>query len=359
MKKFFYVALAATLLAAGCQKTEIINKVGDSISFSSEMGKLTKAGTNDLTSLKAQSFSVWAYYAGDDKNTAGNDTHKVYDEIANVCVSFGTNEKWGTTEQYYWPGVEKELIFFAVSADAATIGETTFEADGTETSTSKVTINEDRTALTITEFVVSPDSPNVDLMVADIVQQHQGDKIVDLSFHHTLAKVEFMFKTITNDDNLTVTVKSLEVGGIKTTGTFSTVERPQTKADETTGDQPETPAYSGAQTPVGFFWYPEGEGKTFSVKKQGAPDEFVLDDDYETYSSWMVIPQSIATTTVTVKYTIGDKEFESIFDLFTQNLTEWKSNQYVAYRITLAPNLITFNPSVEDWDEVKNVDSIN
>ena len=34
MKKFFFVALAATLLAAGCQKTEVINPVGGrSMSF--------------------------------------------------------------------------------------------------------------------------------------------------------------------------------------------------------------------------------------------------------------------------------------------------------------------------------------
>jgi hypothetical protein len=381
MKKIFFVALGATLLAASCQKTEIINPVGDKISFSSEMGKLTKAeGTGDLTTLKAQDFSVWAYYVTDDKNTAGDDTHKVYDKIANVKVTDDQNGKWTTTEQYYWPGVGKELIFFAVSADEATIGSTTFDADGeVATNTSKVDINADRNALTIKDFTVNPASPNVDLMVADIVQQHQGDKVVDLNFHHTLAKVEFMFQTITNEDNLTVTVNSLTVAGIKTVGTFSTTQPVQTKADDATGDdttgddttgnenEPEnpgttTPAYSGTQTEVGFYWGGQTTPEVFSVKKADAPAPFVLDDDYQTYSSWLVIPQDISTSTVTVNYTIGEKTFDSIFNLYTtgQNpLTEWKPNQYVAYRITLAPNLITFSPSVEDWDDVDNRDMVN
>lgn len=364
MKKIFFVAIAATLLAAGCQKTEIINEVGDTINFSSEMGKLTKAGTGDLTTLKAQDFSVWAYYAADDKNTSVDDTYNVYDEIDNVRVTDGTNDKWGTVEQYYWPGVGKELIFFAVSADDVTIGETTYnEAGEVATNTSKVEVNADRSALTIKDFTVAPATPNVDLMVADIVQQHQGDKVVDLDFHHTLAKVEFLFKTITNEDNLTVTVNSLTVGGVKTVGTFSTVQPTQTKAE---GDYTEggssTPAYSGKKTPVGFFWTDQKEPRDFSVRKTDAPASFVLDDDYEVYSSWLVIPQSIATTTVTVNYTIGEKTFDSIFNLYTEGtnpLTEWKANQYVAYRITLAPNLITFNPSVEDWDEANNVDMVN
>jgi amino acid transporter len=49
MKKIFYVALSATLLAAGCQKTEVLNPVGEpTMTFTTGMGKLTKAvGTAD------------------------------------------------------------------------------------------------------------------------------------------------------------------------------------------------------------------------------------------------------------------------------------------------------------------------
>ena len=366
MKKILFVAFAATLLAAGCQKTEIINSVrGDAMTFSTGMSKLTKAdNTGDLTTLKAQDFSVWAYYAADDQHTAPDDKWKVYDKIANVKVSDNDAGKWGTTEQYYWPGVGKELIFFAVSADETTIGTTTFDTDGTETTTSKVKISDDRTSLEIENFEVNNEAPYVDLMIADVVQQHQGDKVVDLNFHHALAKVEFLFKTITNEDNLTVTVDSLSVADVKTKGTFSTVQSTQAKSgDDTTGDDTTgggtTTTYSGTQTEVGFYWTGQDVPKAFSVKNTGAPESFVLTDEYQTYSTWMVIPQGISTTKVTVNYTIGEKTFNSIFDLYTTDLTKWEPNQYIAYRITLAPNLITFNPSVDDWDPVQNEDRIN
>ena len=366
MKKILFVAFAATLLAAGCQKTEIINSVrGDAMTFSTGMSKLTKAdNTGDLTTLKAQDFSVWAYYAADDQHTAPDDKWKVYDKIANVKVSDNDAGKWGTTEQYYWPGVGKELIFFAVSADETTIGTTTFDTDGTETTTSKVKISDDRTSLEIENFEVNNEAPYVDLMIADVVQQHQGDKVVDLNFHHALAKVEFLFKTITNEDNLTVTVDSLSVADVKTKGTFSTVQSTQAKSgDDTTGDDTTgggtTTTYSGTQTEVGFYWTGQDVPKAFSVKNTGAPESFVLTDEYQTYSTWMVIPQGISTTKVTVNYTIGKKTFNSIFDLYTTDLTKWEPNQYIAYRITLAPNLITFNPSVDDWDPVQNEDRIN
>lgn len=366
MKKILFVAFAATLLAAGCQKTEIINHVpGDAMTFSTGMSKLTKAdNTGDLTTLKAQDFSVWAYYAADDQHTAADDKSKVYDKIANVKVSDNDAGKWGTTEQYYWPGVGKELIFFAVSADETTIGTTTFDTDGTETTTSKVKISDDRTSLEIENFEVNNEAPYVDLMIADVVQQHQGDKVVDLNFHHALAKVEFLFKTITNEDNLTVTVNSLSVADVKTKGTFSTVQSTQAKSgDDTTGDDTTgggtTTTYSGTQTEVGFYWTGQDVAKAFSVKNKDALESFVLTDEYQTYSTWMVIPQGISTTKVTVNYTIGGKTFDSIFDLYTTDLTKWEPNQYIAYRITLAPNLITFNPSVDDWDPVQNEDRIN
>ena len=82
MKKILFVALGATLLAVGCQKTEIINRVGDRIGFTSEMGKLTKSvGTATANgegedNLKAQDFNIWAYYVADDANTTADDTNK-------------------------------------------------------------------------------------------------------------------------------------------------------------------------------------------------------------------------------------------------------------------------------------------
>ena len=109
MKKIFFVAISATLLAAGCQKTEIINHVGgDVMSFSTDMGKLTKAdGTadadnNGMTNLKAQVFRVWASYVEAAAQTgAAADTFN--DGMENSLVTYelkDSKDTWSTDKQY-------------------------------------------------------------------------------------------------------------------------------------------------------------------------------------------------------------------------------------------------------------------
>ena len=362
MKKILFVALAATLLAAGCQKTEIINPVGNPIGFSTGLNKLTKADDattpDPLATLKTQSFSVWAFYAADDEHTTVDDTNAPYGGIENTPVTFSTTtSKWGTTEQYYWPGVGKELKFFAASADAATIG--TKES-------SKVSISDDRTTMTITDFIVNPSDPTVDLMVADIVQQHQDDKVVDMTFHHALSKVEFIFKTITNEDNLTVVVNSLSVADLATKGTFTTAapaptptpgdEEPETPATRADGDAGATTAYQGAVTEVSMNWTSVTVPQPFN--KPLNAETMTLTNEPQVFSSWLVLPQPIAGKTVTVSYVIGEKPFTSVFKL-DKGLTAWNPNQQIKYTITLAPNLITFNPTVDEWDVPTDIEHQN
>ena len=90
MKKIFSIALAATLLAAGCQKTEVIglddSKTGPAMTFSTEMKKITKVvedATRDAT-LHTQGFYLWAYAdfteaQMENSTNVGNDL--IYDNI--------------------------------------------------------------------------------------------------------------------------------------------------------------------------------------------------------------------------------------------------------------------------------------
>ena len=89
MKKILFVAASAILLAAGCQKTEVLNQaVGDPMTFSTEMSKLTKSATADgMDNLKAQNFKVWAYTAYEDALNKVN-RGQVYKEINGIQVSY-------------------------------------------------------------------------------------------------------------------------------------------------------------------------------------------------------------------------------------------------------------------------------
>lgn len=359
MKKIFFVALAATLLAAGCQKTEIINRVGDAMTFSTEMGKLTKADGTPLASnggeanLKAQDFRVWAYYVADDANTgalAGAD----YDGMVNSPVTYTkTSDSWDTDKQYYWPGKDKELKFFAVSADAATYG--TGE-------NSKIAPSEDRTTLDITGFTVSNTAPDTDLMVADFVTQSQNtkenDKSVSLNFRHALTKVEFLFKTggtAEKPQETKVWVQNITVTGINTVADLNV-------------DDSHNFTWSNRTTPLPFSdKYVMGETDealpTDLVKIEGQADDNIamqLTHTAQTFATWLVIPQDVkkaaaegATAVdlqVEVLYVMGNRQFKASFPLGKDgDLDEWKENQYVKYNVTLTPNLISFVPSVSPW----------
>ena len=370
MKKILFVALAATLLAAGCQKTEIINPVGNAIGFSTGLNKLTKASDADNTgtvNLQEQNFRVWAYGAYEDPNTTTEEQNAIYDGIENLAVNYAAaTTSWGTEQEYYWPGVEKELKFFAVSADAAFLG-----TSGT-TSTS-VTVTPGATlaaaTMTIKDFVVENNvtngGPNADLMVADFVQQHQDDKVVDLTFHHALSKVEFVFKTLAATGTETapqVYVQSLSVADLASKGTLTVAAPAAATADETT-DEGTTQSYQATVQPVEFNWgtpsvpviftddwntevtLPEGVDATAATDNKA----MLLTVEPQTFTTWLMLPQNIEGKKVSITYIINKRQFTSIFALDKNNLKAWDDNQHIKYTVTLAPNVISFNPTVQDW----------
>ena len=252
-------------------------------------------------------------------------------------------------------------------------------------------IGEDFNSMTIADFEVQPGAYNTDLMVADFVQQHQGDKVVDLKFHHALSKIQFVFKTVATGD-ATVYVQDLVVKDLETKGTLSVVpEAPATTLaeDETT--------YVGVVSPVAFTWtLPANTADAPSATLKQFADDWTTavvtdataagyDEDFptkidgedatdadkvamkvtatgtesQTFTTWLMLPQSIEGKKVEITYLINERKFTSIFPLETASLKAWEDNQYVKYTITLAPNLISFNPSVEDWANPEDVDYQN
>lgn len=410
MKKILFVAFAATLLAAGCQKTEIINRVGDAMTFSTEMGKLTKSANPDATNdgyvnLDAQNFKVWAYYAYTDAlNSVDFGTN--YDGMKGLDVGYVYNAETKeasceTEKEYYWPGTGKDLDFFAVSTEQTWADNHTIEGTGTAPESGVyVTLNNltgaegaevypETREITVHNYVVNNANPNDDLMVADFVRQNQDEnsKAVNLNFHHTLSKVEFLFKTKTptaDEAPLRVLVQSVSVTGLNNEGTLTVkasypdTERPAkeenveyvdaivypvnfdwgtTTGDVTFNDDYVTPytewtwgtgtdASSKIELVNGTEIDPLNltEGQTFDNTA------LLLDDEAEVFTTWLMMPQSVEGKTVTVTYIINSRQFTSVFAL-DKNLNEkrWAVNQHIKYTVTLTPNVISFTPTVEDW----------
>ena len=366
MKKILFVAISATLLAAGCQKTEIINQVpGEALTFSTHMGKLTKASDAESTgevNLYEQDFKVWAFKAYADA-VNGDKLGQVYDNMTAIDVTSTDGVEWGTELDYYWPGVEKELDFFAVSTGATWAApEATDENGATIPAVAGISVDiegEGEAAgsrkLTVNDYVVNHDYPNDDLMVAEFVRQHQGmnEKNVKLHFKHALAKVQFKFLTTAPAEDV-VNVNSLAVAGLKTSGTLA-VSETATGYEDNTG-----------RVEVELEWTPEDATAEFTDDKDGA---ITLTAEAAEFATWLVLPQDITGKTVAINYTINGRTFDQVFALTREAVTEvtddagnvttpgkaaftsWDINQVVTYTINLTPNRITFKPSVEDWAE--------
>lgn len=362
MKKILFVATAATLLAAGCQKTEVINPVSPTgepaMSFSTGMSKLTKAPDAENggeLNLQEQNFKVWAFCAYEDAINSveyGN----VYDGISAIDVTYNKEGemagKWTTGTEYYWPGTAKSLDFFAVSTsntwevkDGATV--TTEGHSAVITNPGIQTIGADVRSLTLNNYVVDNTDPNDDLMVAEFVRQDQSmnDKNVKLHFKHALAKVQFKFLTNATATDV-VSVNSLKVTGLKTTGNLTVTETAENYGtDDNTG-----------RVKVALAWTPDDAVTAEFTDDNGG--SLQLTGEAQEYATWLVLPQNISAKTVEINYTINSRTFDQTFaltrgeDTTTDNeddFVEWGINQVITYTVNLSPNKITFTPSVEDW----------
>lgn len=374
MKKILFAAFAATLLTAGCQKTEVILPEGPTegslMSFSTEMSKLTKsdpAATADadaegMYNLRAQEFKVWAYCDYEDTNIDGTELDQIYDGMAGLDIKYDRpadhkdtdDDKgtWAPEKQYYWPSAGKYLRFFAVS------GVSNGVAIDLQRSQDKTTASP---ILTINNYTVDNTDPNTDLMVADFIRKDKsGEKQVTFNFRHALSKVQFQFKTEGSEAD--VYIQSLSVAGVKTVANLEVTEN--------TGSEKES-------KPMKFTWGIPDYAKPFTddcdvttsgisaidiENLDGQDDDdtaIKLTEEAQEFATWLVIPQDIVTKDtngkitegykVEVIYVIGTRQFKAVFPLYTDTLVRWAENQYTKYVVTIAPNKITFNASSTDW----------
>lgn len=374
MKRILFVAVSATLLAAGCQKTKIINQINPTgepaMTFTTGMGKLTKAsgGKSDaegdgMANLQAQDFRVWVYGVENFPHTQEDDMLG-YDKMINLPVTY-RNGEWGTKDQHFWPGQKKQLKFFAVSADTEFMG-----AEGPDAA-SPVVPNADAKTLTVNDFASTNGDYNTDLMVADYVQQDQTNKTVDITFRHALSKVQFAFNTITAE-GINVFVQKVEVKNLKTSGDLAvsfdnenhTVFQWNLDAEPLANfkDDWET---SVAETD-GFPSKIDGNDPSEEDKKSMKITSIKgTDAKPNVFTTWLVLPQEVEDKTVEITYLMNERQFIGTFSLaydVLRNTTDkatWEDNQFIRYVVTLAPNLISFNPEVGEWDDVLDLGQEN
>ena len=275
MKRILYIAAMASLLMTSCQKTDVLNVVEDTIDFSTQVGKLTKAESDKLGTLKTQGFRVRAFADFD----LGNDVNgKVYRGINGLSVEHSdSDKKWAITgnQKYFWPQSGNFLQFYTLSSNDDTwLGKISSDTHLLPAGDKKAT---EITGLDLPEYTVSPGA-NDDVMVADHIRQDKSNsKTVEPLFRHTMTKVEFNFKaggeaSETDAEEASVII----LKGITTDKLFDKGFLDVTYSVPADG--------ANAATPLSFEWTPiESSKTTFKgiptetltiVKKGGALVEF-------------------------------------------------------------------------------------
>jgi hypothetical protein len=216
----------------------------------------------------------------------------------------------------------------------------------------------------LTACVLHPVSAE-DLMVADFVKQNQSEKEVDLTFRHTLAKVEFVFKTLAPEANSTapdVWVQSLSMGNLKNKGTLDVTA----KSGETdvVWEYDWTPDQTATAVTFTDDWSESAtylDGSDSDVVADATAMKLTTADN--TFATWLMMPQTIGEThMVNINYVINERKFTAVFPLGGDSntpITEWAVNQHIKYTVILAPNTITFVPTVLDWTTATSVEYQN
>ena len=387
MKKFFFLAVAACALLAGCAKVEKNPSPSHEIDFQAAKyltsTKADDAGTNDDGSDAGttttspgvydtnSSFGTFSFASDDAKDI--NDINYT-DVMTNVEIShYGNVWKAGRLSPYFWPAIGT-LDFISYSPYYAGPADPRIP-----------TVGNDEATLTWTGYTVNYGHDD-DLMYADKAVGLKENKRelaglntgVPTLFHHALAQVKFQFYiTPKADENYSVYIKELSLENIYNKGNLTlTLDEDDDATDFMKGwtlpvnndynvwtdlDKKDAPYLSitknGPAVTTTSECYTDGTNSTdfFYV----LPQELVAKNDEGSEGQKMVIKFDLKVKTTNAE---GEEieadvaEYEWTTYLNTLDLKVWEINKRITYTVKFDPpfNEITFDPAVVAWSDAEH-----
>ena len=378
MKKYLFIAAAATLVFASCTKNEVtsVNEaLTPTISFGTYSPRnLTKADAANYaagaTLIDAAQFDVYGWYTANGTSFTGSNGAQFMDWYTVTYKTGGNTNGNGKTNLYpdgyrYWPtgATPNYLSFYAyypsnagTITPAAGLGAFTFTAE-----------NEAK--------------DQVDFMVSDVVKDqtystangnpgtnNHVDGEVHLTFRHMLTKVKFRFKTTADVANsatskIEVYLKDAKLSGIRNAGTLTSSFNGTATSTEWSaqsgnqgyeifingGDIPTDPGQLLTDDPDDaasadadlFLMVPQA-----MVDKAGAnPQALYLKWDIKDLVTG-VITENEATVYFKNDLKNGDDPDAAGYDA---KEIDWTKNMFVTYTITIGPKPILFTAEAASW----------
>lgn len=403
MRKYLIIALAAMATMA-CAKIESNDSTTPNtpIRFSVVNRLQQTKATTGLEYPTDVPFGTFAWWTENNWTGAVADQSFVY--MDNEQVSYqtvGNAHFWAPSTTYYWTKSGK-LTFASYSP---------YTEAGNDNGYSSIPSYNVTNGFLFTNYTVV-DATNVDLMYANLAANctqnsnndgslvydgttgenatDHGYKGVPTIFNHALCRLGFEFRALgnlnPNVDKIKIELTGVSISNIDKTGSFT-----QTPAVT----NPVTPRWSTVHAPVApatlatYDFSPEN-----TIVMEVKPDN-ITNRASVTYAHTNVyrilLPQAledddnpddptadpIATTTdqkLVITYNIKshykntaenvwatENNVTSAIRLYKGNITEWKENQNITYKITINPystEAITFDPAVVDWTDVDSSDIV-
>ena len=401
MKKYLIIALAAIATMA-CSKVDTQVSTPDTpIRFAvvNRLQQQTKASTTGLEYPTSSTFGTFAWW------TAGNWTGVAADQdyvfMDNVEIGYRIVDNvysWAPSATYYWTKTGK-ITFASYSP---------FVDNDTKASKGFSVIPSYDVAkgfLFNNYTIVS--GTNVDLMYANLAKDctnntnedgklvydgttgdngtDHGYKGVPTIFNHALCRLGFEFRALgnlnPNVDKVKIELTAVNIYNIDKTGSFTQTPTPAT-----------TPRWATTHTTAAVESYDFSPSATITMEVKPDNAENRANVAYtHTNVIRILLPQSLnddddptdptvdpISTTLDQKLVITynilshykntaddvwatESNVKSTVRLYKGNITEWKDNQNITYRITINPysgDAITFDPAVVDWTNVNSNDIV-
>ena len=333
MKRFFFLAVAATCLLASCNKTEIV-PTGElqEISFVAVNKVATKVPVTGNKFLDFDNMAVAAFIVD---GTTPNDF---------FGYTFFQKEDgatyWTGQPARYWPLTTSTINFLAVTENGGNVDKTTVKFDKTSPASGAV--------VTLAGNATTDQN---DLMYAAGTGKHvQGAEYeaVSMVFKHALAWINFQIKTSTPAYNevakegCTIRVNSITLNEAVFDGTL-TLENSQCKTDDAneTGKVNATWA-TGNKVNLAV---PRADGTTTA-------DGVTLTDAYQLFGNGLLVVPDGYAGSFTINYTLSQSDNTANTYDYTYNLPAgtWEMAKKYFYNINITLSEIEVDQIITDWD---------